>query len=191
MEQQGQKDLRSDDTLVQLYKESGDTSILGVLYERYMPLVYGICLKYLKDRDESQDAVMQLFEKLIESLKKHEVGNFKSWLYVMAKNHCLMQLRSRSKRPQVEFQETFMDNTLHLHHDTEDKVRLESNLEHLEKCIETLPLEQKTCIALFYLKKKSYKEIEVLTEYELKKVKSYVQNGKRNLKICIENRGLS
>ena len=87
--------LKTDQDLIFLYKETNDLSVIGELYSRYTSLVYGVCLKYLKDRDEAKDAAMQLFERLIDTLKSHEVENFKSWLYVSARNHCLMQIRSK------------------------------------------------------------------------------------------------
>ncbi|MEX2335825.1 MAG: sigma-70 family RNA polymerase sigma factor [Fulvivirga sp.] len=180
-------DPAEEQKLIQLYKASGDVEHVGVLYKNYMHLVYGVCLKYLKNREESQDAVMQIFEKLIEQLKNHEVVNFKSWLYVLTKNHCLMKLRSKQyqhEKHAQEFSEINMESGILLHHNNEPA--LEDNLSLLEKCIEELQNEQKRCVQLFYMESKSYKEIEILTKFELKKVKSHIQNGKRNLKNCIE-----
>lgn len=173
--------------LIGSYKTSGDLEILGMLYKPYMHLVYGVCLKYLKDREDSQDAVMQIFEKLIEQVKKHNIDHFKSWLYVLAKNHCLMALRSnkyKKSKQQLEINEETMESSLLLHH--KDEGELEDDLTKLEKCIETLQNEQKRCVELFYLEKKPYVNIAEQTGYELKKVKSYIQNGKRNLKTCME-----
>lgn len=173
--------------LIHLYKQTGNMEYAGKLFNNYMHLVYGVCLKYLKNREESQDAVMQVFEKLTESLKKHEVENFKSWLYVLSKNHCLMKLRSKkyqNEKTAKDISDLSMENTLVVHHNNEPV--LEDDLGRLEKCIEELHIEQKQCVQLFYLESKSYKEIEVLTRFELKKVKSHIQNGKRNLKNCME-----
>ena len=182
----------TDEWLIAKFKSSGDLEFLGKLYEKYMHLVYGVCLKYLKDRDASQDAVMQIFEKLIVELPKREIENFKPWLHVIAKNHCLMQLRSeKSKAKQqekiYESDSVFMENSYELHHNNEQVV--EQDLEALKKCIEQLKTEQKECVRLFYLQEKCYQEIVEETNFELKKVKSHIQNGKRNLKICMENNG--
>jgi len=143
-----------------------------------------VCLKYLKDRDESKDAVMQLFEKLIQTLRNHEVDNFKSWLYVTTRNYCLMQIRARKGKFTQEFSAEFMENQVLLH--PEDEPELEGNLTRLEKCIETLINEQKQCIQLFFLQEKCYKDIAQFTGFDLNQVKSFIQNGKRNLKICME-----
>jgi len=151
-----------------------------------MHLVYGLCLKYFRNKEESQDAVTQIFEKLIEAVKKHEIQNFKSWLYVLAKNHCLMAIRSQ-KSQSVQFEAGIMESNLILHH--EDEGELEDDLQKLENCIEKLQTEQKECVELFYLKKKPYLHIADKTGFDLKKVKSYIQNGKRNLKICMDNTG--
>jgi RNA polymerase sigma-70 factor (ECF subfamily) len=178
-----------DNELIRLYRRTSDTAHAGELYERYVHLVYGVCMKYLKNEEDSKDAVMQIFEKLLVELKSHEITNFKSWLHVLAKNHCLMWLRSARVRHEksiltFEVSEDMENgNGLHL---TEEDVNLEDNLVMLEKGIQVLPAEQKQCIELFYLQQKCYKEIVEISGYDLKKVKSYIQNGKRNLKIYLE-----
>ena len=171
--------------MILLYKKEYDLDILGELYKRYTGLVFGVCLKYLKDREESQDAVMQIFEKLIKSLLEHEITHFKSWLYVTSRNHVLMQLRKKKTVSLENIPQSFMEFGAVEHQED----ALESNLTKLEKCIETLVEEQKACVSLFYLQSKCYQEINALTGYDLKKVKSYIQNGKRNLKICLEKNG--
>ncbi len=177
----------SDLELIELYKESGELAHWGKLYSRYTSLVYGVCLKYLKDRDEAKDAVMQLFEKLITTLLNHEVENFKSWLYVTARNHCLMQLRSQKGKRMEEFSPRLMENQFLLH--LEEEPEMEQNLTKLERCIATLVDDQQQCVRLFYLQEKCYKDITGLTGFDLNKVKSFIQNGKRNLKICMERNG--
>lgn len=176
-----------DHELVQLFKESGDLNILGELYRRYMTLVYGVCLKYLKDREESRDAVMQIFEKLTTSLREHEVTYFKSWLYVTSRNHCLMHLRARKGKNFEEISERLMESDAAVH--LEEEPEMESNLSKLEHCIGQLAAEQKRCVTLFYIQEKCYKEIVDITGFDDNKVKSYIQNGKRNLKICMETNG--
>lgn len=174
----------SDTELIAQYKATADSHWLGLLYTRYTALVYGVCLKYLKDRDDAKDAVMQLYEKLSEVLKTHEVQHFKSWLYVTARNQCLMQLRSQKGKFTEEISDSLMETASEMH--LEEGVALESNLGKLEQCIEKLNPEQKICVRLFFLEEKCYKEIVQLTGYDLNKVKSFIQNGKRNLKICME-----
>ena len=166
------------------YRNTGNLEILGKLYERYMPLVFGLCLKYFKDEEQSKDAVMQIFEELVTKLKVHEVINFKSWLYTVSRNHCLMDIRSASKHEFVQIEEDVMENGAFMHLNI-DEAR-ESKLHVMEKCIEKLPPEQKETISLFYLEQKCYKDVSDITGYDLNKVKSYIQNGKRNLKICID-----
>ncbi len=187
--------LYTDMELLRLYKESGELAYWGELYTRYTSLVYGVCLKYLKDRDEAKDAMMQLFEKLVATLLTHDVENFKSWLYVTARNHCLMQLRAQNAKPSVRgftegkqgFSPELVENQFLLHLDEEPE--MEQNLSKLEKCIDLLVNDQQQCVRLFYLQEKCYKEITELTGFDLNKVKSYIQNGKRNLKICMEQNG--
>jgi len=179
----------ADLELLQSYKSSKSLQVLGELYGRYIHLVYGVALKYLKNRVEAQDVTMQVFEQLVDKVLKHEIENFKSWLHVLTRNHCLMQLRSSKHRLSndvIDIEQVNVENEQLMHH-TDDKPKLEEQITKLEHCIQRLKDEQKQCVELFYLQQKSYKEIEEKTQLPLKKVKSHIQNGKRNLKICIES----
>lgn len=173
-----------DKELVNLFRSSRDMEVLAVLFQRYMDLLYGVCLKYLKQPETAKDAVMQIFEELVAKLPKHEVENFKSWLYTLAKNHCLMQLRTPKNLKTTEFNPDSMqlEEEVHL-----NGIQLkEENLQKLEHCLKTLSTEQKKAVELFYLQNKCYKEIAEVTGIEWNKVRSFIQNGRRNLKICME-----
>ncbi len=170
--------------ILKRYKASGDLELLGRLYAPYMHLVLGVCLKYLKNKQQAEDAVMQIFEKLIVDLRKHEVANFKSWLYVSARNYCLMELRKAKGKEYFPLESMEFSLAEHLDNDEEDI----SEEKYLEECIQALKAAQKQCVELFYIKEKCYQEITEMTSFNLKKVKSYIQNGKRNLKICIESK---
>ncbi|MBA4851656.1 RNA polymerase sigma factor [Emticicia sp. BO119] len=178
---------QTDAEYIAAFQASGDLNVLGELYERNMEMVFAICYKYLRDEEESKDATMEIFEQLISDLKKHQVNNFKSWLHSVARNYCLMQLRTRK----VEVggleisDEDFVENEPFMHL-TDDEIDLEEDLLKLENCIGKLEHEQKSCVELFYLQEKCYKDIAETTGFDLNKVKSYIQNGKRNLKICME-----
>lgn len=151
-----------------------------------MHLVYGLCLKYLKNRDDAQDAVMSIYEQLSEKLLTTQVQHFKSWLYMVSKNHCLMELRK--KNPEVH-SEIFMES-VEVVHLNDEKIELEKDLHALEDCIEELKAEQRECVKLFFLEKKSYQQVYDQTGLEIKKVKSHIQNGKRNLKMCLESKNV-
>ncbi|MGN5956460.1 RNA polymerase sigma factor [Sphingobacterium lactis] len=169
------------------YKHTGNLDTLGKLYSPYMSLLYGVCYKYLQDVEQSQDAVMQIFDELIDKLRIYEVDNFKSWLYVYARNYCLMQLRKAKQVTKVDIEENLYESELHMRADEEKKWD-EQDFEKLESCMATLNEEQEQCIRMFYLEQRCYKEIADTTGYELAKVKSYIQNGRRNLKICMEKK---
>jgi RNA polymerase sigma factor (sigma-70 family) len=179
--------LLSDSELILKFKESEDLTVASELFTRYTSMTYAVCLKYLKDRDEAKDAVMQVFEKLPGSLKTHEISNFKSWLYVTTRNLCLMQIRSKKGKFTENLSELSMESGFLLHPEVEPD--LEGDLTRLEKCIEQLADEQKQCVRLFFLEEKCYRDITGATGFDLNKVKSYIQNGKRNLKICMEKNG--
>ena len=169
------------------FKASGDINLLSTLYQRYMDLVFGVCLKYFKDPERSKDTVMDIFYELYTKLKKHEVANFRGWLHVFTRNYCLMQLRSPRNMRTTEFNPVFMQSGQETHLNDE-AIEKEEGLLHLEACIEHLPAEQKQTVELFYLQKKCYNEIAEITGYEWGMVKSHIQNGKRNLRICMEER---
>lgn len=174
----------TDKELVALYKESGDMAVLGELYQRYMELVYGVCLKYYKEPEQAKDSVMQIFEELVSKLKKHEVENFRAWLHQVAKNHCLMQLRTPKNMKTVEFKTDFVQSEENMH--LNGVLEKEENFKKMEDCLETLTGEQRDTIKLFYLEGKCYNEIVEQTGMEWNQVRSLIQNGRRNLKICME-----
>ena len=191
LEISGKHKEKSDKELLLQFHKSANLDVLGELYSRYMHLVYGVSLKYFKDRDEAQDAVMNIFEKLVADLPKHEVQNFKSWLYVLTKNHCLMEIRSKKSNDRrlegLKIEQEFMESEYNMHPiDREEELLSDA----LKDCIEKLKSEQKQCIELFYYKKLCYQEVAEKLNMEEKKVKSYLQNGKRNLKICLEGKNV-
>lgn len=175
---------RTDKELADLYRESGDMQLLSLLFQRYMDLMYGVCLKYLKDPENAKDAVMQLFEELAKKLRQHNVENVKSWLHTFAKNHCLMQLRSPRNIRTSEFNAEIMQSEPETH--LNGIMQKEENLSRMEYCLQTLSHEQKTTVELFYLQNKCYKEIATETGIDWNKVRSHIQNGRRNLKLCME-----
>ena len=174
----------SDEILLRAYVNGGDMDSFGVLYNRYIPLVYGLCLKYLKSPESAEDAVMQLFEDLLDKVKLHDINNFRSWLYRVAQNHCLQILRRKRMIFTTDWQSQSVDSAEFL--DLLSENGNEAQLKALHHCMEHLSEEQRICIREFFLAEKSYADISEEKGFELKGVKSYIQNGKRNLKLCIE-----
>lgn len=177
-----------DSELVIQFRESGDLSILGELYQRYMELVYGVCLKYLEDTEDAKDAVLNIFEELVNKLRHHEVENFKSWLYGLTKNHCLMRLRSLKGKEFVKIDPALVQSQESVH--LNGVLEREENLNQLQFCLGQLLEEQRRVIELFYLEGKCYKEIVEQTSMDWNRVRSYIQNGRRNLKICMDKQKL-
>lgn len=173
-----------DAGLIALYKQTGDMQVLATLYQRYMDLVYGVCLKYFKEEERSKDAVMNIFEELSLKLKSHEISNFKSWLHSVTRNYCLMQLRTPKNLKITEFNADYMQSEEIVH--LNGVFEREEKLQLLAKCLQTLTPEQQQTVNLFYLEQKCYNEIVSITGYDWNKVRSFIQNGKRNLKICME-----
>ena len=161
-------------------------TVLGELYQRYMELVYGVCLKYFKEPETAKDSVIQIFEELVSKLKKHEVENFKGWLHQVAKNHCLMQLRTPKNLKIVEFKSEFVQNEENVH--LNGVFEKEENFQKLEYCLGTLTPDQQEAVRLFYLEGKCYNEIVEIMGQDWNYVRSCIQNGRRNLKICMETK---
>jgi RNA polymerase sigma-70 factor (ECF subfamily) len=174
----------SDEHLLAAYVQENDAGALGKLYERYMPMVFGVCLKILKDNGKAEDAVMAIYEELTHKAKSHEISAFRGWLYVLARNHCLMEWRKNHRRPTD-------------HHAPEDMVRydaveaafeyeLPKQTDPLNKCLAELTEQQRNCVQWFYYEDHSYKDIADMIKEEIGKVRSYIQNGRRNLRLCLE-----
>lgn len=178
----------SDEEVVNNYRLSSDKQLVGILFERYSPLVFGVCLKYLRNKEESRDMVVNIFEKLMVDLKNFDIQKFRPWLHSVTRNHCLMFLR-KANRPGTEKDIDDLQNKLSTSTiadaSVEDK---EIQLSQLEKAMEELNDEQKISVTLFYLKDKSYQEIAEETGWDMNKIKSYIQNGKRNLKLILQTK---
>jgi RNA polymerase sigma factor (sigma-70 family) len=177
----------SDAELLELYQQNLQQEILAQLFLRYNDLVYGTCIKYLGDQEAAKDAVMNIYQELIEKLKLHSIDNFKSWLYVVTKNHCLMQIRKNKKLATSEFDSQIMQSEDFSH--LENVFEKERKLDKLCGCMEKLNEEQRQTVRLFYLENKCYNEITAITGFDWNKVRSLVQNGRRNLKNCMEDNG--
>lgn len=180
----------SDQELIELYQQKHDTAYVGELYKRYSMLVFGLCYKYLKNEEDAKDAVTEIFEVVMEKLKVYEVTFFKSWLYTLSKNELIKTIRKSNPLDIIELDEKteksaekFMENA----QETTLNIR-EHESEYLKEAISNLNEEQRTCIELFYYQQKSYQEVASITGYDLNKVKSAIQNGKRNLKLFMEEK---
>lgn len=183
---------RTDEELVSDYQNTHNKNVVGELFKRHSLLSFTVCHKYLKDEDAAKDASMAIFEKLFTDLKKHTPQNFKSWLYSVCKNYCLMQLRKPVLEVLVddgkeENEDFFVQFEELLHQDSESK---EHKLLALEDAMVQLNDKQRVCIDLFYLQQKSYDEVSKQTGYTTKEVKSHIQNGKRNLKNTLAQKGI-
>lgn len=179
-------DERTDEYLLELYRETGNSTYFGELYDRYIPLMYGVCLKYLQNEDHAQDAVMEIFEYLLPKMPEYNIQIFKPWLYNVTKNHCFKALNAKKRELLVDFDDRLMelDKTDTLS-DNDSGYEYEQALDF---CMKKLPDNQRQTIDLFFTESMSYADISDFLRIEIKTVKSQLQNGKRNLKNCIENR---
>ena len=169
-----------DKDLLERYYTDHNNEWLGILLPRYTMLLLGVCMKYLKNEEDAKDAVQQIFLKVMNELPKYRVDYFKSWVYMIAKNYCLMQIRSHNIK-EVEINETII--TVNDDPENEEKfLQKEVSLNELENAMKELSKEQNQCLTLFYLEKRSYRDITGITGFNLLQVKSFIQNGKRNLK---------
>ncbi len=182
--QEKNTDLLDDLSQIEAYKTSKDLEALSPFFKKYMGLIYGVCLKYLKDQEQSKDAVMEVYEKLTSKLLKHEIANPKSWLYTLTKNHCYEILRSKKRvmEKESDAQLMYSEQVFRPYNDDDKEVKLDL----LDTCIASLENMQQNCVKLFYLEKKTYKEICAILSIKWDKARSLIQNGRRNLKLCME-----
>lgn len=177
----------TDQQLLERFYSDHNNRWLGILLQRYTLLLLGVCMKYLKNEEESKDSVQQIFLKAITELHKYRVEYFKSWLYMVAKNHCLMKLRDKPGR-QTEIKEQMAVTPAESEEGIQTHLEKDRQLELMDESLQELNKEQKQCVTLFYLEKRSYQEIAEITGFSMMQVKSYIQNGKRNLKILLDKK---
>jgi RNA polymerase sigma-70 factor (ECF subfamily) len=183
------KEYSSDEELLKHYKQSGNKDLFADLFKKHVSVVYGTCLFYLQDKDEAQDATMQLFEKLMLDINNREMDNFKGWLSFVVRNHCISIIRknkSQSKNIKSYYEFEYED----ANYETEEKINAVSDdvmLENMKQCLPKLKENQRLCVELYYLNNKSYQDIANQTGFTLNEIKSYIQNGKRNLKLLLED----
>lgn len=175
----------TDAELLERFAADKDQQWIGILLERYTLLLLGVCMKYLKDENEARDAVQQIFLKVLTEVSKYKIDFFKSWLYMVAKNYCLMRLRHTPGKYYKEVNEHLPDAPSE---DRQDIITSERTYDHLEEALKELNEEQRQCVILFYLQKLSYQQVSDKTGYTLMQVKSHIQNGKRNLKLLIQKK---
>lgn len=177
-----------DERLLERYKETKDLKWISQLFGRYVHLIYGVCLRYTPDVREAEDMTMEVYEKITSKALTHNVKQFKSWVYIVAKNHCLEKIRKMTGRRTESFDPTFMQLAAEFHPidevvTTELK---ESQFKRMEDCMNRLNDQQRKSIELFYYKNKTYSQIAAIIEDEVSQVRSYLQNGRRNIKKCVE-----
>lgn len=174
----------SDEEILLAYRRLGDPQLLGVLFERYSHLAFAVCYNYFKNEADCKDAVIFIFEKLATDLHRYEIRHFSSWLHTVTRNYCLRQLSKSKKTVPIDLPEQLESTAPEI----EDEGHSLVHLEHLEEALSSLSDEQKICIRKFFLLEKSYQEISAETGYTLNQVKSYIQNGKRNLRIYLQKK---
>lgn len=173
----------TDLELLHLYQQEHNQEVLGTLYNRYIGQIYGACLKYLKQKEAAQDAVMDIYEELVVKCRKHQIEHWQAWLYMVSRNHCLQKLR-KEKAAYLKINEAQRMYTEQVLHHTDEDLK-HDELKQLEDCLDQLKADQQTCVRAFYLLKQSYKQIVVSTDYTWSQVRSHIQNGRRNLAICL------
>ncbi|SHN39269.1 RNA polymerase sigma factor [Chitinophaga sp. CF418] len=179
----------TDEELLERFKTDENSDWIGILFDRYAILLLGMCMKYLKNEEDARDSVQQIFLKVLAEINKHKVQFFRAWIYQVTRNHCLMQLRHKTQVRQEEVSEKHMNNPTEQEEDKARFVEKDNLLENMQHALEQLNPEQRICVKLFYLQKLSYQDIAGQTGYTLLQVKSYIQNGKRNLKLLLGAQG--
>ena len=176
------KSSQPDDILLAEYRLTGNPQVMEVLFDRYSHLAFAVCMKYLKDEEDSKDAVLHIFERMHSDLLRYEVQRFSHWLYVLTRNYCLKQLKAKTPTSGLE--------SIPAEEPGDDEPMLDAEmLRKLDDALSALNEGQRLCIRLFYLEERTYQEIASTTGYDIKLVKSHIQNGKRNLRNFLTRHG--
>lgn len=183
-----QKKHISDEELLHNFYRSDDNYWIGLLLQRYSLLLLGVCMKYLNNEENAKDCVQEIFLHTLIEIKKHKVSYFKGWIYSVAKNHCLIKIRKQ--KPVLLNTEEFLEDRHDIKEENEiwQKEEEENAFNDLSNSVEALNNEQRRCVELFFMEKKSYKQIEQITGFSILQVKSFIQNGKRNLKQSMQKK---
>lgn len=168
--------------LLRRFYADGDRKWLGILLERYTVLLFGVCMKYLKNTENAKDAVQQVFCKALAEIPRSDIKNMGGWLYTVARNECLGMLRGRKNFVAADLESREQEAALPL----AELLLEDRRAAELKSAIQKLRTEQRECIVLFYFEKKNYQQIAAALQDTVKQVKSNIQNGKRNLKIILE-----
>jgi RNA polymerase sigma-70 factor (ECF subfamily) len=175
----------SDSELLSRYQKEGDSNAMGILYKRYTIPLFGFCYKFLRREEEAKDAVTEIFMIVLEKAQQHDILSFRHWLYSVSRNYMHTFIRRRRHLSEElvfeEDPEFFIEK-----YESFSMCVAEPEITHLEKAMSLLEEDQKTCIEMFYMQEKSYRQVSSETGYDLNKVKSCIQNGKRRLKIYFE-----
>ncbi|MFQ5674351.1 MAG: RNA polymerase sigma factor [bacterium] len=173
-----------DNATIRSYLETRDVRYLGRLYEAYKKTIFWHCLKMVGNEEDAKDLASETFIRTFDRIEDFKLGApFCPWLMRIATNLCIDHLRKKNRYKFYKFDETH--SAVAIQNESEPKQPMISGERIIEKLKKLKPL-QKRCFCLFYIHNLTYKQIAELTGYPLGKVRSYIQNGKRNFKLLME-----
>ena len=144
----------------------------------YREDVLGLCYYYTRDVELSKDLTMDTFETYLKRGKKGPVINdIKSYLLGIARNLCMAHFK-KSKRTQ-SIEESVLQ---FMEYEDENAPNGEEVIDRLMMSMCKLTTDQRRCVELFFIKGCSYNQISKKLNFSYNEVKSFIQNGKRNLK---------
>jgi RNA polymerase sigma-70 factor, ECF subfamily len=179
------------DAALMLRVKQGDAAAFEELVEKYKQPVMNLVYRTLPDATEAEDLAQHVFLQVFKSSHRYEAtAKFSTWLFTIARNLCLNEIRRRSRHPADSLDETYADNDEQPIRQPEDpkvfaasEAALHGELEaKIEEALADLPEKQRTAILMCRGDEFSYEDIAKVLECSVSATKSLIHRGRETLK---------
>ena len=179
------------DAALMLRAKRGDRAAFAELVEKYQQPVMNFICRSLRDEMEAEDLAQNVFVQVWKSRARYrQTAKFSTWLFTIARNLCLNEIRRRSRHPAESLEETHAENEDLPRQQFEDKSQIAApeKLLHgelaqkIEAALAELPENQRSAILLCRQEELSYEEIAKILRTSLSATKSLIHRGRETLK---------
>ena len=182
---------RDPDAALMLFVKQGDNAAFALLVDKYKQPIMNLAYRMLRDLTEAEDLAQNVFIQVHKSAARYEVSSkFSTWLFTIARNLCLNEIRRRSRHPADSIEATYYEQEDQPRQQFEDKKiisppdsLLHGELEQkVDQALASLPENQRTAILLCRQNELSYEEIAEVLGCSLSATKSLIHRGRETLK---------
>lgn len=173
----------SDELVIEKYLGSQDTNYFNILYDRYSNKVFAKCISMLKNDVEAEDAVQDIFMKVLLSLSKFKQNSlFSTWLFSITYNFCIDKIRKRNKRRKLEVEVEDISNLEGVEDDTPDQDILETNVLQMKQVLEQLKVADKAVLLMKYQDDLSIIEMTEILDSSVSATKMKIKRAKERFR---------